>query len=97
LTESEERRLIAQVFGRVQGVGYRAMVLSEARQLGLAGWVRNRVDGSVEILAEGPKSKLTLFLAVLHRGPTFAQVTNLTETWENVAGAPMPFQVKHTA
>jgi acylphosphatase len=97
LTESEERRLIAQAYGRVQGVGYRAMVISEARRLGLAGWVRNRADGSVEILAEGQESKLTLLLAALRQGPPFARVKTLTETWDNVAGAPMPFQVKPTA
>jgi acylphosphatase len=45
--------LHAFVHGRVQGVGYRATTMDEARRLNLAGWVRNRIDGSVEVLAEG--------------------------------------------
>jgi acylphosphatase len=91
-----ERRLHAVVQGRVQGVGYRATTIDEARRLGLAGWVRNRVDGSVEVLAEGAEAKLNLFLAYLHRGPWGAHVRSVAVDWADAQGAPMPFQVKHT-
>jgi acylphosphatase len=84
------------VHGRVQGVGYRATTLDEARRLGLAGWVRNRVDGKVEVLAEGPEPKLELFVAYLHRGPWGAHVSSVVLDWDEVQGAPMPFQVKRT-
>ena len=91
-----ERRLHVVVHGRVQGVGYRATTLDEARRLGLAGWVRNRADGTVETLAEGPEAKLNLFLAYLNRGPWGARVTSITVDWAEAQGAPMPFQVKRT-
>jgi acylphosphatase len=93
---SQERRLHAVVHGRVQGVGYRATTMDEARRLQLAGWVRNRVDGSVEVLAEGSEAKLALFLAYLKRGPLGARVTSVVEDWSEAQGAPMPFQCKRT-
>jgi acylphosphatase len=80
----------------VQGVGYRATTLDEARRLGLAGWVRNRVDGKVEVLAEGGEAKLNLFLAYLNRGPWGAHVTSVAADWDDAQGAPIPFQVKRT-
>ena len=91
-----ERRLHAVVRGRVQGVGYRATTLDEARRLGLAGWVRNCVDGSVEIWAEGTESKLNLLLEFLHHGPRGAHVKSVAVDWDDARGAPMPFQVKGT-
>jgi acylphosphatase len=91
-----ERRLHAVARGRVQGVGYRGTTLDEARRLGLAGWVRNRHDGSVEVLAEGSEAKLRLFLDYLHRGPWGASVSSVDEDWTAAQGAPMPFQVKRT-
>jgi acylphosphatase len=92
----KERRLHAVVRGRVQGVGYRATTLDEARRLGLAGWVRNRRDGSVETLAEGSQAKLDLFLEYLHRGPLGAHVESVAAEWNDASGAPMPFQFKPT-
>jgi acylphosphatase len=92
----QERRLHAFVHGRVHGVGFRATTMDEARRLNLAGWVRNRIDGSVETLAEGPEAKLALFLAYLHRGPWGARVTSVVEDWSEAQGAPMPFQFKRT-
>ena len=91
-----ERRLHAVVHGRVQGVGYRVTTFDEARRLGLAGWVRNRYDGSVEVLAEGSEARLRLFLDYLRRGPWGASVTSVVEDWGEAQGAPMPFQVKRT-
>lgn len=93
---SKNRRLHAVVRGLVQGVGFRATTFDEARRLGLAGWVRNRVDGTVEALAEGPEPKLNLFLAYLRRGPLGARVTGVIEDWSEAQGAPIPFQVKRT-
>lgn len=84
------------VRGRVQGVGFRATTFDEARRLGLAGWARNRVDGSVEVLAEGPEPRLRLFLGYLQHGPRGAHVTTVNEEWSEEQGAPVPFQIKRT-
>lgn len=92
----QERRLHAVIRGRVQGVGYRATTMDEARRLGLAGWVRNRFDGSVEVTAEGPQAKLDLLLATLRRGPWGAKVEDVAASWAEASGAPMPFQFRPT-
>jgi acylphosphatase len=95
-SSATDRRLHATVRGRVQGVGYRATTLDEARRLGLSGWVRNRYDGSVEVLAEGSQAKLRLLVDYLHRGPWGAVVTSVLEDWSEAKGAPMPYQIKRT-
>ncbi len=69
------RRYIVE--GVVQGVGFRYFVRRQAMRLGLAGWVRNNDDGSVEAEAAGSADKLAEFEAELRRGPTYASVTSL--------------------
>jgi acylphosphatase len=64
----------ALVRGRVQGVGFRYSCYHEARRLGLAGWVRNKIDGDVEVWAEGTREKLEAFLQWLRLGPPGARV-----------------------
>jgi acylphosphatase len=91
-----QRRLHAVVSGRVQGVGYRATTMDEARRLSLAGWVRNRRDGTVEVLAEGSEAKLRILLDYLRRGPRGAAVSSVVDAWADAAGAPMPFQCRPT-
>lgn len=63
-----------RIIGLVQGVGYRAWAEQAARQRGLAGWVRNRRDGSVEALIAGPPDKVDELLGYLWTGPTASQV-----------------------
>jgi acylphosphatase len=65
------------VRGRVQGVGFRWFAREHARRLGLAGWVRNCADGSVEAAAAGSDAAVEEFLAVLRRGPDGARVDDL--------------------
>lgn len=67
-----KRRLI--VHGRVQGVWFRGWAVDQARALGLAGWVRNRRDGSVEILAEGKAAAVTALIERCRHGPPAARV-----------------------
>jgi len=67
------------VSGRVQGVGFRWFVDHEARQLGLAGWVRNNVDGSVEVLAMGSEEQLAALGQKLRQGPRAARVDDVRE------------------
>jgi acylphosphatase len=65
--------------GCVQGVGYRWWARTEARRLGLGGWVRNRIDGSVELLVAGPAAAIEQFVAACRRGPTAASVASVEE------------------
>ena len=63
-----------EVIGDVQGVGFRWFARENARRLGLAGWVRNRADGSVEIAVEGEDGRIEQFIAHVERGPAGARV-----------------------
>ena len=67
------------VAGRVQGVGFRWFVDHEARQLGVNGWVRNSIDGSVEVFAQGTEQQLNALGRKLQEGPRAARVDRLKE------------------
>jgi acylphosphatase len=67
------------VRGRVQGVGFRWFVEREAAMLGLAGWVRNNDDGTVEVLASGSDEQLESLRAKLRQGPRAARVDTVDE------------------
>ncbi len=60
--------------GRVQGVGFRYWTMIEAIRLGVAGWVRNRRDGSVEALFKGQAEAVADMVARCRNGPEFARV-----------------------
>lgn len=90
-------RLHVRLEGRVQGVGFRFFVQRTANELGLTGWVRNRWDGSVEVLAEGPRPALERLLGALRRGPRGALVTNSRVSWEEPSGEFAYFSVRRTA
>lgn len=68
------RTIQLRLSGRVQGVGYRAWAIETARGLGLRGWVRNRVDGSVELLATGSAQAVASLIEACHKGPLAARV-----------------------
>ncbi len=68
-----------RVTGRVQGVGFRSWTVRAARSLGLAGWVRNLPDGSVELEAHGPDEHMAALREALWKGPLFARVTGVDE------------------
>lgn len=89
-------RLHATIDGRVQGVGYRAFVEQNAYALGLKGWVRNRWNGSVEVLAEGERPALEKLLAALQRGPRSADVTHVQMEWLPASGEFSRFLVRMT-
>ena len=67
------------VGGRVQGVGFRAWTVREAAGLGLDGWVRNRRDGTVEILAAGDPTAVRALVERCHSGPPLARVDSVVE------------------
>lgn len=78
--DRKTRRVRARVRGRVQGVAYRASTRQEARRLGLAGWVTNLPDGSVELEAQGDPAVVATLLAWCEHGPPSAQVTGVEVT-----------------
>jgi acylphosphatase len=77
------------VRGRVQGVGYRAACVVEARRFGLSGWVRNRRDGAVEVIAQGEAAQLLAMCEWMRQGPPGAQVSScdIDKAW--VAQVPL--------
>lgn len=77
MNQESVRRIHAKVFGRVQGVFYRASTKETAQELGLSGWVRNMPDGTVELEAEGPEDKIEALIKWLWHGPPYADVTEV--------------------
>jgi acylphosphatase len=75
--DAQSGRLEATVRGRVQGVGFRWFVSRTASRLELDGWVANRPDGSVQLVAEGPEADLEALEAALRRGPQGAGVADV--------------------
>lgn len=90
-----QSRLHAVVHGYVQGVGFRAFVAREGRRLGLAGEVRNRPDGTVEVVAEGERAVLEELLRAVRRGPNEAEVQRVEERWEAAQGTLSSFQISY--
>jgi acylphosphatase len=88
-------RLHAHVYGCVQGVNFRYYTQKEAYALGLTGWVANRFDGSVEVVAEGEKATLQRLLTFLHRGPPSARVDRVQAEWTEATGEFQRFRVRY--
>jgi acylphosphatase len=81
------------VRGRVQGVFFRASTQREAKRLGLTGWVKNRPDGGVEIVAEGEEDGLKELIAWAQRGPTAARVERVEMRWRGFVGDFFDFRI----
>lgn len=95
MTEAgQPERLEATVHGTVQGVGFRYFVRREAARLGLQGWVANLPDGSVAVVAEGPRGCLDVLLRALERGPPAARVERVEARREEARGALDGFEVR---
>jgi acylphosphatase len=91
-----ENRLHARVTGRVQGVGFRYFVMNAAVELGLTGWVRNRRDGSVEVVAEGDLDRLQDLVRALQKGPRSSAVRDVKTTLQTPSGEFGSFFVRST-
>lgn len=94
MNEEGRARLHAIVEGSVQGVGFRYFAVETARRLGLHGWVRNRWDGAVETVAEGPRSRVEAYLAAISRGPRAARVDQVETEWQEPSGESSGFSVR---
>lgn len=93
--ETEEERLTATARGRVHGVGYRYFVIEEATLLGLRGYARNVPNGTVEVVAEGPRPLLERLLEALRQGPPAAYVEDVEVGWGPANGAFSGFRVRY--
>ena len=83
------------ISGEVQGVYYRAWSVSDARRLGLRGWVRNRRNGKVEMLVDGAEEALNEMIALCRQGPPAAKVAEI-EIEEVKEPAPAGFEKRPT-
>ncbi len=83
------------IYGRVQGVFFRAFAEQQARKLGLAGYVRNLPrEEAVEVQAEGEKDKLETLISYLKRGPLTARVTKVATRWSEYTGTHPGFNIR---
>ena len=87
--------LHAVVYGRVQGVFFRAFVARWATELGLAGYVRNLPERAVEVEAEGEKKQLEELIGYLKVGPAGARVEKVAVNWSEYTGKYAGFNVKY--
>jgi acylphosphatase len=78
--------VILQVYGRVQGVGFRFYTQKKARELGIVGFVHNKPDGSVYIEAEGEETALDQFMLWCEDGPPWARVSEVKKQFIPVRG-----------
>ena len=87
--------LQAIVYGRVQGVFFRAFVTRQATELGLTGYVRNLPKGSVEVQAEGERKRLEDLISHLKLGPPAARVGKVVTIWSEYSGSYSGFKVRY--
>jgi acylphosphatase len=92
---ADRRAVRLSIRGRVQAVGYRAWAVAQARALGLSGWVRNRLDGRVELLAAGPAQEIEMIIAACRTGPPLARVDDI-EVVEAIGIVARGFSAKPT-
>jgi len=95
--KTADQQLIARRFlvrGRVQGVGFRWFVEREAHILGIAGWVRNNSDGSVEVLAMGTTAQLAGLRSRLREGPRAARVDDVVESEAKAEAGLSTFRIE---
>jgi len=71
-------QVLLEIYGLVQGVGFRSFLKRKAEELGIRGYVRNRVDGSVEAVLEGEEENIARLLILALRGPPAARVEKLS-------------------
>lgn len=88
-----QKRIHLVVRGRVKDVYFRASTQREAKRLGLTGWVKNRHDGSVELIAEGEEDQVKDLLAWAQHGPSTARVDKVDTRWRSYTGEYTDFRI----
>jgi acylphosphatase len=91
----ENARVHLRIEGRVQGVFMRHHTQETALRLGLTGWVKNLMDGSVEAVIEGEKNRLEKMIRWCRQGPPTARVTKVDTLWEEYTGEFEDFSILH--
>jgi acylphosphatase len=81
-------------YGTVQGVGFRWFTQRAARRLGLAGYVRNRPDGAVELEAEGPAERVAELIHTVQQGPPGAHIDRLEPIAPSSGPLEEPFAIR---
>jgi acylphosphatase len=89
------KRVHLRITGLVQGVFFRAYTRDKARSLGLSGWVRNRADGSVEAVAEGPEDEIGQLVAWCDQGSPSSRVERVEQSWEEARGEFEGFSIRY--
>ena len=83
---SDIERAHCRIYGKVQGVFFRANTRKQARRRGLTGWVRNLSDGSVEAVIEGPRGEVEEVVEWARSGPPKARVDDMEVDWGEATG-----------
>lgn len=94
MDDQQRTRLTASISGTVQGVGFRYYTREKASQLTLAGVASNRADGSVLIVAEGPKAAIRSLVAWLNSADAPGHVENIVETYSEPTGEFIGFRTE---
>lgn len=87
------QRVHLVISGDVQGVGFRSWVVRQAQNLQLTGWVKNREDGSVEVIAEGLPENLDEFVKHCRQGPDVAWIERMDITRRDATGEFVSFEI----
>ena len=96
MENEQNERMHAFIQGTVQGVGFRFFIYQTGLNLQLYGWVRNRINGNVEILAEGSREKLDTLLRETRKGPQMAQIDKVDVEWQKSRNDLPPFTILQT-
>lgn len=94
MMQNDSQRIHLHVLGRVQGVGFRWFVSTEANRRGLHGWVRNTPAGHVELEAAGPANAIADFQKLVEQGPRGARVERVEELQTGTDELPVRFVIQ---
>ena len=88
------RRARLLITGRVQGVLFRRYAEKQAKELSITGWVKNTLDGDVEIVCEGKEEDLVSFISLMRQGPPMAQVKDVQVEYKEYKGEWDDIQIR---
>ncbi|MBU1177552.1 MAG: acylphosphatase [Patescibacteria group bacterium] len=89
------KQIILKIYGRVQMVMYRDSARRQAKKLDLVGWVMNKSDGTVELIAEGEEENLKQLIDWCYNGSMLAKVDKINIVWQEPAGQFKEFNIKY--